>query len=98
MVTYSLNIQTADGLVSQEELRFPNDAGAIMYSLQIAQGRALELRRGDKLLATIDERACVLGIKRELERRTARSAPASSTEENSCHQPALGGLFRSRSR
>jgi hypothetical protein len=38
-------------------LQFSNDGAAIAYALRTAQGGAVEVWRGLKLIATIDERA-----------------------------------------
>ena len=53
LYTFIHNIEgTASGV-------FADDDAAIAYALRVAQGGAVEVWRGGKLVATVDERASV---------------------------------------
>lgn len=60
MTIYTLRIETVHGDRSEQQLSFANDDAAISYALPITRGRALEILRGDRLIAIVDERPCLM--------------------------------------
>lgn len=58
MSRYTLELRTTGGQQSRQELTFQDDEAAIWHALASARGKLLELWRGDRLIATVDERPC----------------------------------------
>jgi hypothetical protein len=59
MTVYLLCVETAEGERRKASLSFTDDDAAIAYVLHTARGTALELWRGTRLIATVDERPCI---------------------------------------
>ena len=59
MTVYTIRTETLDGRRALEALPFIDDDAAIAYCLPTARGKALELWRGARIVATVDERPCL---------------------------------------
>jgi hypothetical protein len=56
MVVYEFVVETSSGQRTRQHLKYANDDVAISSALNMAQGRLVEVRRQDRLIATVDER------------------------------------------
>lgn len=59
MTRYQILYDRSGGKRVEEVLAFVDDDAAISYALPLARGSLVEIRRGGRLIATVDERPCL---------------------------------------
>lgn len=59
MQDYVVVRQPVAGAPETQQCRFQDDDAAVAYILPLARGFLLELWRGPRLVATVDERPCL---------------------------------------
>jgi hypothetical protein len=62
MAVYKISSVTMRGEAAGHTMSFEDDDAAIAYALPLARGNLIEVWRGGRLIATVDERPCLVRL------------------------------------